>query len=88
MTPDQSTQTNLLQGTLDLLVLKSLSTGELHGLGVSGFIRSYELPGLGFKDYLQHQCSWGGRSSSFSVCVYLASDQHVPDRDLSLWCGC
>jgi transcriptional regulator len=24
-----------LQGTLDLLVLKALSTGELHGLGVS-----------------------------------------------------
>ncbi len=35
MSPDQSAQTNLLQGTLDLLVLKSLSTGELHGLGVS-----------------------------------------------------
>jgi PadR family transcriptional regulator len=28
-------QTNLLQGTLDLLILKSLKTGELHGLGVS-----------------------------------------------------
>ena len=28
-------QTNLLQGTLDLLVLKALATGELHGLGVS-----------------------------------------------------
>ena len=27
--------TNLLQGTLDLLILKSLSVGELHGLGVS-----------------------------------------------------
>jgi transcriptional regulator len=26
---------NLLQGTLDLLILKSLGTGELHGLGVS-----------------------------------------------------
>jgi PadR family transcriptional regulator, regulatory protein PadR len=25
----------LLQGTLDLLILKSLSVGELHGLGVS-----------------------------------------------------
>lgn len=35
MGPEESTQTNLLQGTLDLLVLKSLSTGELHGLGVS-----------------------------------------------------
>ena len=27
--------TNLLQGTLDLLILKALGTGELHGLGVS-----------------------------------------------------
>ena len=26
---------NLLQGTLDLLILKSLVLGELHGLGVS-----------------------------------------------------
>ncbi len=26
---------NLLQGTLDLLILKSLSTGELHGLGLA-----------------------------------------------------
>src|ERR1700748_2538339 len=30
-----SSQTNLLQGTLDLLILKALKTGELHGLGVS-----------------------------------------------------
>jgi PadR family transcriptional regulator PadR len=28
-------QTNLLQGTLDLLILRTLSTGELHGLGIS-----------------------------------------------------
>ena len=28
-------QTNLLQGTLDLLILKALGTGELHGLGIS-----------------------------------------------------
>jgi transcriptional regulator len=28
-------QTNLLQGTLDLLILKALTLGELHGLGVS-----------------------------------------------------
>ena len=26
---------SLLQGTLDLLILKALSAGELHGLGVS-----------------------------------------------------
>ena len=28
-------QTNLLQGTLDLLILKALGTGELHGLGIA-----------------------------------------------------
>jgi transcriptional regulator len=28
-------QPNLLQGTLDLLILKSLALGELHGLGVA-----------------------------------------------------
>jgi transcriptional regulator len=28
-------QTNLLQGTLDLLILRSLSVAQLHGLGVS-----------------------------------------------------
>ena len=30
-----TSQTALLQGTLDLLILKTLSTGELHGLGIS-----------------------------------------------------
>jgi transcriptional regulator len=30
-----SKRTALLQGTLDLLILKALSSGELHGLGVS-----------------------------------------------------
>jgi PadR family transcriptional regulator PadR len=30
-----NSQTNLLQGTLDLLILKALVSGELHGLGVS-----------------------------------------------------
>ncbi|HYY56702.1 MAG TPA: PadR family transcriptional regulator [Pyrinomonadaceae bacterium] len=28
-------QTNLLQGTLDLLILKTLSLGEMHGLGIA-----------------------------------------------------
>jgi PadR family transcriptional regulator, regulatory protein PadR len=30
-----SKPTNLLQGTLDLLILKTLGAGELHGLGIS-----------------------------------------------------
>jgi PadR family transcriptional regulator, regulatory protein PadR len=28
-------ETNLLQGTLDLLILKALALGEMHGLGIS-----------------------------------------------------
>ena len=32
MAPDQ---TNLLQGTLDMMILKSLATGDMHGLGIS-----------------------------------------------------
>ena len=31
--------TNLLQGTLDLLILKALTSGELHGLGVARRVR-------------------------------------------------
>src|ERR1039457_3434612 len=30
-----TTKTNLLQGTLDLLILKAHGPGELHGLGIS-----------------------------------------------------
>jgi PadR family transcriptional regulator, regulatory protein PadR len=30
-----SSQSDLLQGTLDLLILKSLTLGELHGMGIS-----------------------------------------------------
>jgi len=32
LTPDQ---TNLLQGTLDMMILKSPGLGEMHGLGIS-----------------------------------------------------
>ena len=28
-------QTNLLQGTLDMMILKALATGQMHGLGIS-----------------------------------------------------
>src|SRR5579863_3309662 len=31
----KSKSTNLLQGTLDLLILRALATGALHGLGIS-----------------------------------------------------
>jgi len=33
--PTQSTPSELLQGTLDLLILRSLELGPLHGIGVS-----------------------------------------------------
>lgn len=32
-------RTNLLQGTLDLLILKALAAGEMHGLGISRRIK-------------------------------------------------
>lgn len=32
-------QTELLQGTLDMLILKSLALGEMHGLGISRRIK-------------------------------------------------
>jgi PadR family transcriptional regulator PadR len=35
---ERDQRVDLLQGTLDLLVLKALSLGPLHGLGVSGRI--------------------------------------------------
>lgn len=31
----ERSQTNLLQGTLDLLILKAVGDGEFHGLGIS-----------------------------------------------------
>lgn len=31
----RQTQTNLLQGTLDLLILRAIGEGEMHGLGIS-----------------------------------------------------
>lgn len=31
----EQSQTNLLQGTLDLLILKAIGDGEFHGLGIS-----------------------------------------------------
>jgi transcriptional regulator len=36
MTPDPNNdQTNLLQGTLDMMILKSLALDQMHGLGIS-----------------------------------------------------
>jgi transcriptional regulator len=39
-------KTDLLQGTLDLLILRALETGPSHGFGVSGVIRRYSKDAL------------------------------------------
>jgi transcriptional regulator len=61
-------QTNLLQGTLDLLILKALALGELHGLGVSRRIEQITRgtfdPGPGSLFPALHRLESGGRLSS------------------------
>lgn len=42
-------QTPLLQGTLDLLILKTLSLGELHGLGIARRIEQITKGGFSVK---------------------------------------
>ncbi|HET9425794.1 MAG TPA: PadR family transcriptional regulator [Gemmatimonadaceae bacterium] len=42
-------QTSLLQGTLDLLILKTLTLGELHGLGIARRIEQITQGGFSVK---------------------------------------
>jgi PadR family transcriptional regulator, regulatory protein PadR len=48
-------QTDLLQGTLDLLILKALTLQELHGMGVSKF---YSLTKAGKKQLHTESERW------------------------------
>lgn len=61
-------QTNLLQGTLDLLILKALALGELHGLGVSRRVEQITRgtfdPGPGSLFPALHRLEAAGRLSS------------------------
>jgi PadR family transcriptional regulator PadR len=61
-------QTNLLQGTLDLLILKSLALSELHGLGVSRRIEQITRgtfdPGPGSLFPALHRLQSAGRLSA------------------------
>jgi PadR family transcriptional regulator PadR len=61
-------QTNLLQGTLDLLILKALALGELHGLGVSRRIEQITRgtfdPGPGSLFPALHRLEAAGRLSA------------------------
>ena len=59
---------DILPGTLDLLILKALALGELHGLGVSGRIEQITRgtfdPGPGSLFPALHRLEAGGRLSS------------------------
>ena len=66
MAPDQA---NLLQGTLDLLILKAIGDGEFHGLGIARRVEQITRgtfkvrPGSLFPAL--HRMEEGGRLSSF-----------------------
>ena len=45
----------LLQGTVDVLILKTLSQGPMHGYGVSAFIRRSSDGDLGLEDAALYQ---------------------------------
>lgn len=46
----------LIQGTLDLLILKTLTRGPQHGYGVSAWIRERTGGDLGIEDASLYQC--------------------------------
>ena len=46
----------LIQGTLDLLILKTLTRGPQHGYGVSAWIREQTGGDLGIEDASLYQC--------------------------------
>ena len=50
-----ATQLNVLQGTLDVLILKTLSWGPLHGFGISRWIRQRTDGVLGVEDAALYQ---------------------------------
>ena len=55
----EPTPANLLQGTLDLLILKALSLGEMHGLGVSRRVL-IRWSHLGMNDGVKRRCHGTG----------------------------
>ena len=46
----------LIQGTLDLLILKTLTRGPQHGYGVSAWVRARTAGDLGIEDASLYQC--------------------------------
>jgi PadR family transcriptional regulator, regulatory protein PadR len=59
-------QTTLLQGTLDMLILKSLLAGELHGLRVNRRAKYYRLTKAGRKQLEMETRRWGRISCAIS----------------------
>ena len=52
---DDNTSLKLLQGTVDLLILKTLTQGPRHGYGVSAWIRERTGGDLGIEDAALYQ---------------------------------
>src|SRR5258708_15572524 len=77
-------QTNLLQGTLDLLILKALAPGQLHGLGVSRRIEqitqgTFQVKPGSLFPALHRMAEAGWLTSSWGE-----SENHPPARDYPL----
>jgi DNA-binding PadR family transcriptional regulator len=51
-----STSLPLLKGTLDLLVLKALSWGWMHGFGIATWLTEYTGGAVGVDDSALYQC--------------------------------
>lgn len=90
---------NLLQGTLDLLILKALALGELHGLGVSRRIEqitrgTFQVkPGSLFpalhrlEDAGWLASSWGASENNRRAKYYrlTAAGRRQLDAEVSIW---
>ena len=57
-----SDQADLLPGTLDLLILKAVSLGEVHGYGV--LLRIEQISGGALE--IQQACRWVEAASTYS----------------------
>src|SRR5947208_14185284 len=51
----ETAQLPMLKGTIDLLVLKALSWGPMHGFGISSFLESESGGSLGVDDSAMYQ---------------------------------
>ena len=82
-------KTALVQGTLDLLILKALSSQELHGLGVSRRIHAitrgtfHGLPGSLFYFALTVPCKPLDNSLATGVHVAASCERHFVAEALS-----